>query len=93
MSLEMVAGGLVGGPGAYYNRFRRVKCHRVYTAQECFSNQKLIAGKRENVSLATFDEIRRAVRIIDPSGDKGEGMYREGEGTTPVTKACPDGYR
>ena len=40
------------------------------------------ARKRE---LATFDENRRAVGMLDTMRDKNEGTYRAGEGTTPVT--------
>ena len=39
--------------------------------------------------LATFDENRRAVGMLNPMRDKTEGAY-QGEGTTPVTTACPE---
>ena len=34
--------------------------------------------------LATFDENRRAVGMMNPMRDKNEGTYRGGEGTTPT---------
>ena len=49
----------------------------------------LINGKRES-ELATFDENRRAVGLLNPMRDKIEGTHRGGEGTTPVTTACPE---
>ena len=49
--------------------------------------------------LATFDENRRAVGMLDPMHDKNECTYRGEEETTSiliipyeVTSACPD-YR
>ena len=45
------------------------------------------ARKRE---LAAFDESRRALGMLNPMRDKTEGTYRGGEGTTPVTTACPE---
>ena len=47
----------------------------------------MISGKRE---LATFDENRRAVGMLNPMSDSNEGTYQGGEGTTPVTAVCPE---
>ena len=33
---------------------------------------------------------RRAVGLLSPMRDKIEGKSRGGEGTTPVTTACPE---
>ena len=40
--------------------------------------------------MATFDENRRAVGMLNPMRNKNEGTYRGGEGTTPVITACPE---
>ena len=45
--------------------------------------------KARERELATVDENRRAVGMLNPMRDKIEGTYR-GEGTTPVTTACPE---
>ena len=49
------------------------------------------APKRE---LAIFDENRRAVRMLNEpyarQKMKARRVYRGGEGTTPVTTACPE---
>ena len=34
---------------------------------------------------------RRAVGLLNPMRDKIEGKNRGGEGSTPVTTACPEG--
>ena len=47
-----------------------------------------LGGLRE-LGLATFDENRRSAGMLNPMRDTNEGTYR-GEGTTPVTTACPD---
>ena len=52
----------------------------------------MISEARER-ELATFDENRRAVGMLNPMRDKNEGTYRGGEGTTPVTTACPEDRR
>ena len=41
--------------------------------------------------LATFDKRRRAVGMPNPMRDKNEGTSPGGEGTAPVTTACPEG--
>ena len=47
-------------------------------------------GKRESVScelfilIATWDENRRAVGMLNPMRDQSESTYRGGEGMTPV---------
>ena len=47
-----VAGGLVGGPRAYYDQFRGFKSHRVHTTYSSglFIAEEIISGKRESVS-------------------------------------------
>ena len=35
-------------------------------------------------------KYRRAVGLLNPMRDKNEGKNRGGEGTTPVTTACPE---
>ena len=60
--------------------------------RDFFLHKKLTSGKRESVSyVATFDENRRAVGMLNPMHNKNEGTYRGGEGATPVTTACPEG--
>ena len=53
----------------------------------CIKNDKRKARER---ALATIDENRRAVGMLNRMRDKSEGTYRGGEGTTPVTTACPE---
>ena len=55
-----------------------------------FSCIKIDQRKARDRELATFDENRRAVGMLSPMRDKNEGTYRGGEGTTPVTTACPE---
>ena len=43
--------------------------------------------KRERV-LASLDDNRRAVGIVNPMRDKSQGKLRGGEGETPVITAC-----
>ena len=50
----------------------------------------MIYRKARERESATFDENRRAVGMLNPMHDKIEGTYRGGEGTTPVTTACPE---
>ena len=40
----------------YQDQFRGFKSHRVHARRGLFLQRKLISGKRETVSLATFDE-------------------------------------
>ena len=54
-----------------------------------FSGVFFLRQYRER-ELATFDENRRAVGMLNPTRDKSEDTYRGGEGTTPVTAACPE---
>ena len=51
---------------------------------------KLTSGKRESVSEQHSMKNRRAVGLLDPLRNKIEGKNRGGEGTTPVTTACPE---
>ena len=46
---------------------------------------------RESV-LAKFDENRGAVGMLNLLRDRNEGKHREGEGKTPVTIACTEGW-
>ena len=46
--------------------------------------------KARERELATFDENRRAVGMLNPMRDKNQGTYWGGEGATPVTTACPE---
>ena len=55
-----------------------------------FSCIKIDQRKAQERELATFDENRRAVGMLNPMRDKNEGTYRGGEGTTPVSTACPE---
>ena len=55
-----------------------------------FSCIKIDEQKARERELATFDENRRAVGMLNPMCDKNEGTYRGEEGTTPVTTACPE---
>ena len=50
---------------------------------------KLISGKRESVSQQHSMKIDEQWECLSPMRDKIEGTYR-GEGTTPVTTACPE---
>ena len=49
--------------------------------------------KAQQREWATFDENRRAVGMPNPMCDQTYGTYRGGEGTTPVTSACPQEHR
>ena len=63
-----------------------------YPSVLAYSNLSLrlpVSGKRES-ELATFDKNRREVGMLNPMRDKIEGTYRGGEGTTPMTTACPE---
>ena len=55
-----------------------------------FSCAQIDSRKARKRDLATFDELRRAVGMLNPMRDKSEGTYRGGEGTTPETTACPE---
>ena len=55
-----------------------------------FSCIKIDPRKARERELAAFDENRRAVGMLTPMRDKNGGTYRGGEGTTPVTTACPE---
>ena len=54
-----------------------------------FSSIEIDWRRARERELATFDENRGAVGMLNPMRDKNEGTYR-GEGTTPVTTACPE---
>ena len=55
-----------------------------------FSCVKIDWRKALKRELATLNENRRAVGMLSPMREKNEGTYREAEGTTPVTTACPE---
>ena len=57
--------------------------------KDFFLNKKIDERKARERELATFDENRRAVGMLNPMRDI-EGTYRGGKGTTPVTTACPE---
>ena len=57
-----------------------------------FSCIKIDLQKARERELATFDDNRRAVGMLNPMRDKSEITYRGGEGTTPVTTACPEEF-
>ena len=50
---------------------------------------KIDYRKTRERELATFDEDRQAVGMLNPMRDKNEGTYWGGERTTPVTTVCP----
>ena len=84
--------GLVGGPRAYQDQFCGFKYHRVHARKDFFLHKKLISGKRESVSLATFNEKnRRAVGMLNPMRDKKKARNGGEKGRhLPVTTACPE---
>ena len=49
--------------------------------------------KAREGELATTDENRRAVGMLNPLRDENEGPWRGREGTTPVTTPCPEDDR
>ena len=55
-----------------------------------FSCIKIDQRKARQRELATFDENRRAVGMLNPLRDENEGTYPGGEGMAPVTTACPE---
>ena len=61
-----------------------------YVLVDALSSLKIFSRRTRERELATFDENRRAVRMLTPMRIKTEGTYRGGEGTTPVTTACPE---
>ena len=65
-----VPGGLVGGPRAYQDQFRGFKYHRVHARRDFFLLKKIDWRKARERELATFDENRRAVGMLNPMRDK-----------------------
>ena len=53
---------------------------------------KIDQRKARERELATFDENRQAVGMLNPMRDKNEGTYRGGEATAPVTTAWKTSY-
>ena len=75
-----VPGGLVGGPRAYQDQFRGFKSHRVHS-RGFFLHKKIDKPKARERELATFDENRQAVGMLNPMRDKKNiGTYRGAEG-------------
>ena len=65
-----VPGSLVGYPRAYQNQFREFNSHRGHILAgtfSCIQSDQREARERE---LATFDENRRAVGMLNPMRDK-----------------------
>ena len=57
-------------------------------------HKKVISGKRERHELATFDENRRAVGMLNPMCDKNGSHVPGGRDyTLSVTTACPEDRR
>ena len=51
----------------------------------------MISGKERERELATFDENQRAQwECLTLWATKNKSTYRGGEGTSPVTTACPE---
>ena len=65
-----VPGGLVGYPRACENQFREFNSHRVHILVGAFSCIKNDWQKARESELATFDENRRALGILNPMRDK-----------------------
>ena len=57
-----------------YGQFREFESPRVHTRtkirRDFFLHKKMISGKRERGELATVDENRRAVGMLNPMHDK-----------------------
>ena len=67
-----VPGGFVSYPRAYSNRFREFNSHRVHILVGTFSwvKTRIDWRKARERELATFDENRRAVGMLNPMRDK-----------------------
>ena len=58
-------GGLIGGPRAYQDQFRRFKSHRVHAGRGVFLHKKMISGKRESVSYLLSMKIDGQVGMLN----------------------------
>ena len=67
-----------------------VKNTHSYKFADTFSCARIDSRKARERELATFDENRQAVGMLNPMRGKTEGTYRGGEETTPETTACPE---
>ena len=65
-----VFGGLVGGPCACQDQFRGFKSHRVHARRVFFSLKNIDLRKAPERELATFDQNRLAVGILNPKRDE-----------------------
>ena len=83
-------GGLVGYPRASLKSILWVQFSPIAHSRRDFLHKKSDQRTAREREFATFGENRRAVRMLTPMSDKNEGTYRGGEGTTPVTTACPE---
>ena len=45
--------------------------------------------KVRDSEFSTFDGSTRVVGMLNHMPDQNDGTYREGEGTAPMTAACP----
>ena len=61
-----------------------------HNRRDFFLHEKNDQRKAREREIAAFDANRRVVGMLNPMRDKNEGTYRGGEGTTPVTTACPE---
>ena len=73
-----VPGDLVGGPRAYQDQYLGFMSHRVY-ARDIFLQRKVDKRKARERELATFDENRRAVGMLNPMRYKKEGHVPGGK--------------
>ena len=73
-------------------QFREFETPRVHSNKFVgdFSCAQIDFRKAREHELATLDQNRRAVGLLNPMRDKSEGKSRGVEGTTPVTTACPE---
>ena len=75
-------------------QFREIEPRRVHTRINSLGLSlvhKLTCGKRENVIEQQLDENSTSSGIAEPYARKiMEGKNQRGEGSTPVTTACPE---
>ena len=70
--------------------FEPPRVHTRLNSLGLFLGAQIDLRKDRERELATLDENRRAVRLLNLFAIKIEGKNRGGEGTTPVTTACPE---
>ena len=73
-----VPGGLVGYPRAYQNQWCGFNSYGVHILVGIFLALKKIQAENARSVLATYDENRRAVEMLNPMRDKNEGTYIPG---------------